>query len=116
MVTVISSSRYKINRKFFKKAVSQLLLNHGIGENQSINLVFIGKNKMKNIAKTYKQEAEALPILSFKYDEESNGNHLMGEIFICYPQAVLLAARRDKKVDEVILELTEHGIKNLIER
>jgi ssRNA-specific RNase YbeY (16S rRNA maturation enzyme) len=41
-------------------------------------------------------------------------DNLLGEIFICYPQAVLLAAERNKKVETVIEQLIKHGIENVI--
>ena len=113
MINVISSSRYKINRKSLKKNVEKLMLEKGIGENNNINIVFVGKIKMKSIVKKYKKENEPLPILTFKYDEQQNEGKFLGEIIICYPQTLLLAAERNKLVDEMILKLIDHGLKNL---
>ena len=113
MINVISSSRYKINRKSLKKNVEKLMLERGIGENNNINIVFVGKIKMKSIVKKYKKENEPLPILTFKYDEQQNEGKFLGEIIICYPQTLLLAAERNKLVDEMILKLIDHGLKNL---
>ena len=89
----------------------------------------------------YKREPEALPVLSFSYittkkimkqaveiDGDTiqhteltatlptivHDDNLLGEIFICYPQAVLLAAERNKKVDDTLKSLIEHGINNLV--
>lgn len=80
-----------------------------------VNLAFIGRNKMKHLAENYKKEPIALPVLSFFYNEKHEGKILLGEIFICYPQAVLLAAERNKRVDEVIDNLVVHGLTNLVE-
>jgi len=43
-------------------------------------------------------------------------NNLLGEVFICFPQAVLLAAERNKKVNDILKWLIEHGIDNLINK
>ncbi|MBI2641780.1 rRNA maturation RNAse YbeY, partial [Candidatus Roizmanbacteria bacterium] len=59
-------------------------------------------------------ENVALPVLSFPLVEKKAEENLIGEVLICYPQAILLAAQREKKVDDIILELVEHGISNLM--
>lgn len=115
MINIISSSRYKINRKKIKEIISDFLAKKNIDQEINIvNIAFIGKNKMKNIATNYKNEPVALPVLSFSYNEKQENNIFLGEIFICYPQAVLLAAERNKKVDETINNLIIHGLENLI--
>lgn len=82
-------------------------------QNQTLNIVFVGKNKMKTISKKYKKEPVALPVLSFPYKENVEDTNLLGEVILCYPQIVLLAAERNKKVDDMVAHLIEHGIKNL---
>lgn len=117
MLNIVSSSRYKINRKLIKNTVSQILASYSIPDNAIFNLVFIGKNKMKQIAAKYKQENIALPVLSFAYDsrdKKSEGEVPLGEIFICYPQAVLLAAERQKTVDYMMTQLIKHGLENIL--
>jgi len=75
----------------------------------------VGKNKMKVYTQKYKNEKETLPILSFKYDENVGETEiLLGEIVICFPLVILLAAERNKRVDEMINDLVKHGIENLL--
>ena len=70
---------------------------------------------MKFFTEKYKNEKETLPILSFKYNENIGENEvLLGEIVICFPLVILLAAERNKRVDEMINELVKHGIENLL--
>jgi len=104
MINIISPSRYKVNRKKIKDAIKI---------DETINIIFIGKNKMKSIASKYKKEDIALPVLSFSYKEKKTIDLPTGEIFICYPQAVLLAAERNKRVDDIIITLIKHGIENI---
>lgn len=116
MINIISSSRYKINRERIKELVNNFFAEKNIDNKiYTINIVFIGRNKMKKIASDYKNEQTALPVLSFLYNEKQENNIFLGEIFICYPQMVLLAAERNKKVDEIINNLIIHGLKNLLE-
>jgi len=115
MINIISSSRYKINRKRIKVFVQDVFEKEQIDLNYSLNVVFVGKNKMKIFTEKYKNEKETLPVLSFKYDEDVGEKEvLLGEVIICFPLVILLAAERNKRVDEMINELVKHGIKNLI--
>lgn len=115
MINIISSSRYKINRKRIKVFVQEVFEKEQIDQNYSLNVVFVGKNKMKIFTEKYKNEKETLPVLSFKYDEDIGEKEvLLGEVIICFPLVILLAAERNKRVDEMINELVKHGIKNLI--
>ena len=115
MINLVSSFRYKINRKFIKAQTKEILSALGVSPLMTLNLVFVGKNKMRSLATSYKNEDVALPVLSFPYKGELLGeDSLLGEVFICYPQAVLLAAERNKKVEETILSLIKHGIENLL--
>jgi len=115
MINIISSSRYKINRNKIKKTVTDFFVKKNLDESHMVNIVFIGKNKMKSIATTYKNEPVALPVLSFPYQEkQTDGKIFLGEVFLCYPQVVLLAAERNKKVEETINSLLIHGLENLM--
>ena len=115
MINFVSSSRYKINKKSLKFNTDKIIDDLGISLNLVINIVFVGKNKMRKLALSYKNEDIALPVLSFPYKGEIlEGESILGEVFICYPQAILLAAERNRKVEETILVLIKHGIENLL--
>ena len=122
MVNIFISSRYKINRQQIKKKVELWLFDNGYSPDHTLNIIFIGKNKMKTIANKYKKENVALPVLSFSYKEKiidpfekvAGMEKFIGEVYICYPQSVLLAAERNKKVDIMLDELIKHGIENII--
>ena len=86
---------------------------HSLSLQKTLNVVFVGRIKMKQIANTYKHENVALPVLAFPYHEQE-GEQLIGEIVICYPQAVLLAAERNKTVEDMLVWLMDHAIKNLL--
>ena len=112
-INIVSSSRYKIERKKIRKVVSEILEKNKL-TNWTVNLIFVGKTKMRQIAKKYKKENVALPVLSFPYAEKIGEENLLGEIYICYPQVVLLAAEKEKTVLEMMKKILEHGLNNLI--
>lgn len=117
MINLICSSRYRINRQQIKKIANELLAQNGVGTNITVNIIFVGRNKMKNISSQYKNENVALPVLSFSYDDKTppaDRENLLGEVLICYPQTVIMAAQRNKRVEETIISLLKHGIENLL--
>jgi len=115
MINVFSSSRYKINKRNLEKFAQGQLDKHHVAQNAALNIAFVGKRKMKEVALKYKNEDVALPVLSFSYlrDPISSTDNVIGEVVICYPQAVLLAAERDKRVEPMMNQLIEHGIQNI---
>jgi rRNA maturation RNase YbeY len=114
MINIYSSARYTINKKIIKTYTQELLDRLQTNRGAVLNIALIGKRKMKAIAKEYKNEDVALPVLSFSYqDEPIRADSLIGEIVICYPQAVLLAAERSKKVEDMFKQLIEHGMQNI---
>jgi len=114
MINIISSSRYKVNRVVIRDCAKKILEKNNIDDHEIVNLVFMGKNKMKTISAKYKKEDVALPVLTFIYKNKSPHESVFGEVLLCYPQIVLLAAERNKRVDDMILQMVEHGISNLL--
>jgi len=115
MIRIITSTRYLIDRTRVRLLAEKTMRELNSDSSFSLNIVFIGKNKMRSIASTYKHEDVALPVLAFPYrDDEGLDEPLLGEVFLCYPQVVLLAAERNKRLDPMIDELLIHGIKNLL--
>lgn len=120
MVHIVSDPRYKIHTKKLKISVDEYLLKKGFSKDYVLNIVFVGTRKMKLIANTYKHEDTALPVLSFPYIKDDilkktdTEEKLIGEIFICYPQAILLAAEHGKRVDDMLVSLIEHGVQTII--
>ncbi len=119
MVEIISSSRYKVGTRTLKKEVEKSVANFGIDTDRIVTVTFVGRRKMRDIASTYKNEDVALPVLSFLHerpgeDHQVEQEKLFGEVVICFPQAVLLAAERNKKVDTMMIELIDHALNNLV--
>ncbi len=119
MITIVAQSRYKINKPALKKLVKDTLDKAWKGANTNLNLVFVGRRKMRELAKTYKHEDVALPVLSFPYHNDPSAiptaePYVIGEVIVCFPQAVLLAAEKDKTIDGMLHDLIIHGINNII--
>lgn len=115
MISIVTSSRYTIDKKHLEHVAREYMGENEIPNDSSLNVVFVGARKMKHISSQYKHDTIAHPVLTFSYRDDPQGEEkLIGEIFICYPQAILLAAEKDKKVEDMMVFLIKHGIDNII--
>lgn len=119
MVNLINKGRYKVNKKTILTKLDSILSEQKIGDEYDFTIILVGRRKMKYITEKYKKENETLPVLSFSYPEKiddslKDESITRGEIFICYPLAVLLAAEKDTTVDKMLLELSVHGLRNIL--
>lgn len=119
MVNFFNNTRYRIHKKNVADELMRFLSSRSVSESSVFNIIFVGRRKMRAIMEKYKQEKETLPVLSFLYsdmpmDSDKDSEIPKGEIFICYPLAVLLAAQQDKTVDKMIAELSIHGLSTII--
>ena len=112
MITVTAPSRYRVQKKWVQNTAQQILVSEGIPDSV-VNIVFVGKTTMTKLATTYKGEKEALPVLAFPYKETVENESVLGDIVICYPQAVLLASERNRMVSSILTFLIHHAVTQL---
>lgn len=119
MITITAPSRYRIHKKKLIDLIEPEVKGKLPYSDTQITVVFVGTRKMRTLSNTYKNENVALPVLSFPYfpDRDSISYaepYSLGEVIICFPQAVLLAAEKDKHLDEMFRDLILHGIQNIL--
>lgn len=116
MINIYTTSRYKVKKKDIASFAQSVLERRGVGP-FIVNIIFVGKRKMRSIASEYGHGDVAKPVLAFPFNESDSEEHdapMLGEVYVCYPQAVLLAAEKDKSVDTTINFLIEHGITHIL--
>lgn len=119
-VLIFVESRYRVNRKRIKSALSKLLEEQGIKSPAEVSVAIVGDRKMKALSKKYKGEDKTRNVLSFSLNEGENlktppSNILrFGDIVISYPVAITEAARDEVLVDDKIEELVVHGMDHLL--
>lgn len=118
-VLIYVESRYKVNRKKIKSAVSQVCATNGITSQVEISVAIVGDRKMKKLNKKYRDKDGTTNVLSFPLVEGEESklplgvNHL-GDIVISYPVVIKEAAKEEMLVDEKVDELVRHGTKHLL--
>lgn len=118
-VLIFVESRYKVNRKRIKLAISNLLSQQGVNSPVEISVAIVGDRKMRDLSKKYKGEDKTRNVLSFSLTEGAaaespKGVLRLGDIVISYPVAISEAVRDEVLVDDKIDELIVHGASHLL--
>lgn len=118
-VLIFVESRYKVNRKRIKTALSNLLSEQDINSPVEISVAIVGDRKMRQLSKKYKDEDKTRNVLSFSLTEGEqiqgpSETLRLGDIVISYPVAITEAVRDEVLVDDKIDELVVHGMSHLL--
>ncbi len=118
-IPIFVESRYRVNRKRIKKAISKVLTEHEMKGPVEVSVAIVGDRKMRALSKKYKGEDKTRNILSFSLSEgestpESSDVLRLGDIVISYPQVIKEASEEEVLVDDKIDELAQHGMLHLL--
>ncbi len=118
-VLIFVESRYKVNRKRIKTALSNLLSEQNINSPVEISIAIVGDRKMRQLSKKYKDEDKTRNVLSFSLTEGEqiktpSETLRLGDIVISYPVAITEAVRDEVLMDDKIDELVVHGMSHLL--
>lgn len=121
-IQIFVESRYKVDRKKIKKAITEVLSEHGIQTPVEISLAVVGDRKMTHLNETYRQKQGTTNVLSFVSSEGESlpeteldsARNKLGDIVLSYPQVVRDAARDEVLVDEKVDELVRHSMLHLL--
>lgn len=116
---IFVESRYKINRKRIRTALSNLLNEQGINSPVEVSVAIVGDRKMRQLSKKYKGEDKTRNVLSFSLTEgeahQTPKDVLrLGDIVISYPVVITEASRDEVLVDDKVDELVVHGMSHLL--
>lgn len=114
-------SCYFADIRLLKEKIADVLRKHGVVEGE-VSLALVGERKMRELAERYLGKEELHEVLSFPSNDPARPDDFvlppessfLGDIVICYPEARRIAMEQNRMVDEVLLELTEHGTMHLL--
>ncbi len=118
-IPIFVESRYRVNRKRIKKAISKVLTEREIKGPVEVSVAIVGDRKMRALSRKYKGEDKTRNILSFSLSE-GESTYLpsevlrLGDIAISYPEVIREASKEEVLVDDKIDELIEHGMLHLL--
>lgn len=128
MATILirTDTRYPVNRKVIRKAVSDTLLKHRSSDiSAEVSVSVVGERKMLQLSKTYLKDDEKHEVLSFSFEDVASGADRgfisppdgilrLGDVVLCWPQVLLAAARDGVMVDDEVYFLTCHSVEHLL--
>ena len=117
-------TKHKLNQKYLNKIAEKTLEAVKFKKPVEISLVITGEKRMRSLNKKYRNINKITDVLSFGNEEEDNKSVkfinpsdeiiYLGEIFICYPQAVRQARQKKHSVKKELAILLIHGILHLL--
>ncbi|MEG0799290.1 MAG: rRNA maturation RNase YbeY [Bacilli bacterium] len=87
-------------------------------DNPVFNIVFVSKDKIREINKTYRNKDDVTDVISFAFEEESRIKYdnirFLGEIYISAQRAQEQAKEYGHSIKREICYLTTHGFLHLL--
>lgn len=138
IILLTVGSRYPVDRKKIRHFVDSFLKEKGI-EDGFIDISIVGRRRMTKLNEAALSHEGATDVLSFpQYDKGSERDYEstldprpqtaqtesfitppsqqanLGDVVVCFPEAVNQAMKRGKMVDDHICSLIEHGLSHLL--
>jgi len=118
---VSKQSNYPVGVANIKRKLAEFLTKSGIVSDADVSVAIVGEAKMLEVGKKYLKDNKLHNVLSFVPGEVKggfvyppDGKIHLGEIIVCYPQAVKEAKEENVLIDERVYELIEHGALHLM--
>ena len=107
--------RRTIVRSKALRQVTQSVLEQEGYASAHLSLILVGKTRMRNLNRTYRQRDYATDVLAFPMEDVSHSPRaFVGDVVICIPVALSQAARWGNTPDEELLRVLIHGILHLL--
>lgn len=119
-VNITKQSNYPVKNSEIKKKISNFFKRNGIVSDAEVSIAIVGERKMLFYGRKYLKDTKLHNVLSFTPTEVKNFIFppdtlvQLGEIIVCYPEAVTEANSENKLIDEKIYELIEHAAYHLL--
>jgi rRNA maturation RNase YbeY len=120
-VFVTKQSNYPVEAMPIKKKLANFFTGKGIVSDAEVSVAIVGEKRMMELGGKYLKDKKLHNVLSFTPGETKEDFvyppgvpiHL-GEIIVCYQEAVREAKNENVLVDEKVYELVEHGAMHLL--
>lgn len=120
-VSVTKQSNYPVSVTKIRKKLSEFLTKRGIVSNAEVSIAIVGEKRMMELVNKYLKDKKLHNVLSFVPGEIKGGFNYppdgvihLGEIIVCYPEALHEAKEENLLIDDRVYELVEHGAMHLL--
>lgn len=121
-IELVVGSRYCVDRDKIRQRAIRVLSEHHVDHGQ-ISISIVGTRKIKELNEGLLKHDGITDVLSFPQQNNTHESTFplpegmpphLGDIVICFPEAVSQAKRYGKRVDEQLCFYTEHGLLHLM--
>lgn len=123
-VLIATDTRYPVNRKVIRKAVSDVFARQKIENiDTEVSVTVVGRRKMNELTSKYLKDTQEHEVLAFALEEVGQDAGFinppdevlrLGDVVLCWPKVLEAASRDDKMVDDELYFLTVHGVEHLL--
>lgn len=121
IVTVSKEANFPVKSEKIKEIIKKTLIDHGIVSDAEVSVALVHRKTMQGYVDKYYDDHEDHPVLSFPTNEiegrfvfPPDGKIHLGEIVISYEWCVDEANKSGRLVEDIALELAEHGCLHLM--
>lgn len=117
-ISIKKDPRFSFPNRTIRQLTNDILREYKVKEGSEISLAFVGRRKAKALNQKYRRMDYVPLVLSFSNNQEktAEGNIFLGDLVICFSEAVQKAIVENQPLAEVLDELLRHGIVNLLEK
>jgi probable rRNA maturation factor len=120
-VLVTKQANYPVKVTDIKKNLAVFLAKNGIVSDAEVSIAIVGEKKMLEVGAKYLKDKKLHNVLSFvpgevkgTFIDPPDGTIHLGEIIVCYSQAVKESVEENVLIDTRVYELVEHGALHLL--
>lgn len=131
-ILISGDSRYPVNRKVVRQAISDTLSKNKISKDDvEVSVIVVGRRKMKELSQKFLKDNEVHEVLSFPLEDIAYENAEMpsarqgfvnfpdgvlrlGDIILSWPEVVSQASVDNVMVDYEVYKLTAHSCEHLL--
>src|SRR5258708_4855043 len=122
LINLFVESRYLVDRKKIRSSVHKILQENTVFDAQ-VDVSIVGARKMKKLNESKLQHTGTTDVLSFPQHERNEKDTFplpeglprhLGDVVVCYPEAIKNARRYGKLVDDQICFFVEHAMMHLL--
>lgn len=119
---IFKEKNIRINRKEINNTIKKFVKLFRIDSDKYLSIAFVSPSTIKKLNHQYRKINKATDVLSFDNQDSSNrtkgliffNSNFLGEIIICYKQAVFQAKENHITVNDEIKKLLTHGLVHLM--
>lgn len=115
-------SRFPVDRKRIRSCIQSFLQDQGVDHAQ-VDVSIVGSRKIKELNESQLKHEGRTDVLSFPQHEKNQLQDFplpegipphLGDLVVCFPEAVKNAKKFGKRVDDQICFYLEHGLMHLL--